>query len=189
MAKLGRGGLLNPPGTPGASGGVNYLKGMNAVMVNLNKEIELVKNGSMRGLVLAAEHIRQKTNEEGKASNLTPIDKGNLNSSWFVATPTSTPPVKGSKKFSSDPVGSRVRAEHSGVVEQAKGEVKSMSSGSKKFLMMGYSAFYAGFVHEFIDPGIRWTRIGSNAKWFQNTIYSNKDKILKIIANESQIKG
>jgi hypothetical protein len=188
MARLGKG-LTNIPGTPGASGGVNYLKGMDVVMSNLNKEIELIKGGSMRGLILAAHHIREKTNDEGKASNLTPIDKGNLNSSWFIVTPTSIPPVKGSKKFSSDAVGQRVRSEHMGVVEQGRGEVASMSNANKKFLMMGYSAFYGGFVHEFIDPNINWTRIGSNAKWLQNTIYENKDKIVQIIANESKIKG
>jgi hypothetical protein len=188
MARLG-GGLTNIPGTPGASGGVNYLKGMDTVMSNLNKEIEKIKNGSMRGLILAAAHIRAKTNDEGKASDLTPVDKGNLNASFFIVTPNSTPPVKGSKKFSSDSKGAKVQAGHSGVVEQARGEVASMSNANKKFLMLGYSAPYAGFVHEFIDPNIRWSRIGSNAKWFQNTIYSEKGNILKIIANESQIKG
>ena len=188
MARLGRGGLFNPPGTPGASGGANYLKGMDVVMSNLNREIEKITNGGMRGLVLAAEHIRQKTNDEGKASDLTPRDKGNLDSSWFVVTSNSTPPVRGSKKFSGDPVGRRVAAEHSGVVEQGRGEVKSMSTGNKKFLMMGYSAFYSGFVHEFIDPSINWTRIGSNAKWLQNTINGEKGKILQIIANESKVK-
>lgn len=185
--RLGKG-LTNIPGTPGASGGVNYLKGMDVVMANLNKEIELIKNGSMRGLILSAAHIRRKTNDEGNASNLTPVDKGNMNASWFVVTPTSTPPVLGSKTFSNDSVGSKVKAAHTGTVEQARAEVIAMSSGTKKFLMMGYSAPYSGFVHEFIDPNITWKRIGSNAKWLQNTIYENKDKILSIIANESQIK-
>lgn len=187
MAKLGKG-LTNIPGTPGASGGANYLKGMDVVMANLNREIENIKNGSMKGLILAAAHIRRKTNDEGNAANLTPIDKGNLNASWFVVTPTSTPPVSGPKTFSSDAVGSKVKAGHSGTVEQARGEVASMSSKNRKFLMMGYSAPYSGFVHEFIDPNINWKRIGSNAKWLQNTIYENKDKILQIIKNESQIK-
>ena len=187
MARLGRGGLLNPPGTPGASGGVT-LEGLNTVMANLNKEIELIKNASMRGLVLAAHHIREKTNEEGKGCDLTPVEKGNLNSSFFIATPNSAPPVKGSKKFSSDKVGQRVSSEHAGVVAQAKGEVATMSNANKKFLMLGYSAFYSAVVHEFIDSGIHWTRTGSNAKWFQKTIYSEKNKIVQIIANESKIK-
>jgi hypothetical protein len=188
MARLGKG-LTHIPGTPDASGGVNYLKGMDVVMANLNKEIELITNASMRGLVLAAHHIREKTNDEGKASDLTPIDKGNLNSSFFIATPTSRPSVKGSKKFTSDSVGRRVASEHASTVEQAVGEVASMSTGNKKFVMLGYTAFYSGFVHEFIDPNISWTRIGSNAKWLQNTIYNEKGKILNIIKNESQIKG
>lgn len=187
MARLG-GGLRNIPGTPGASGGANYLKGMDTVMANLNKEIEVIKNASMRGLVLAAHHIREETNRGGKASDLTPIDKGNLNSSFFIVTPTSTPPVKGSKKFTNDYAGRRVSAEHSATVEQGRGEVTNMSNANKKFVMLGYSAFYAGFVHEFIDSNIAWKRIGSNAKWFQNTIYSNKNKIIQIIANESKIR-
>ena len=194
MAKLGKG-LTNIPGTPGASGGPkfkggvdNYLKGMDVVMANLNREIGLIENGSMRGLIEAAAHIRRKTNDEGNASNLTPIDKDNLNASWFVVTPTSTPPVLGPKTFSSDSVGSKVKAAHTGTVESARGKVVAMSSKNKKFLMMGYSASYSGVVHEFIDPNINWKRIGSNAKWLQNTIYENKDKILQIIKNESQIK-
>ena len=188
MARLGKG-LTNIPGTPGASGGVNYLKGMDVVMSNLNKEIELIKVGSMKGLIEAAAFIRKKTNDEGKPSDLTPVDKGNLNASWFVVTATATPSVQGPKKFSSDPVGSKVQSEHAGVVAQARGEVASMSNANKKFLMMGYSANYAGFVHEFIDPNINFKRIGSNAKWLQNTIYENKGKIVEIIKNESQIKG
>jgi hypothetical protein len=185
MARLG---LFYRPGTPGASGGKNYLKGMDAIMANLNMEIELIKNGTMQGLVEVADHVRQKTNDAGKASDLTPQDKGNLNASWFVVTPTSTPATRGPHKFSSDPVGVKVQGAHAGTVAQARGEVASMSSANKKFLMMGYSAPYAGFVHEFIDPAINWTRIGSNAKWLQNTIYNEKGKILQIIAKNAKIK-
>jgi hypothetical protein len=189
MARLSTGSaLLNRPGTAGASGGAGYLKGMETVMSNLNKEIEGIKVKSMGGLIMAAAHIRQKTNDEGNAANLTPVDKGNLNASWFVVTATATPYVKGPKTFSSDSVGSEVKAAHSGVVEQARGQVASMTTANRKFLMMGYSANYAGFVHEFIDPAINWNRIGSNAKWLQNTIYENKEKIVQIVKNESQIK-
>jgi hypothetical protein len=84
------------PGQRGASGGDSYLKGMDNVMSNLNKEIEGIKNRSMRGLIMAAAFIRQETEH---TEPFTPVDFGNLRASWFVVTASDSVATKGPSTF------------------------------------------------------------------------------------------
>jgi hypothetical protein len=78
--------------------------------------------------------------------------------------------------------------DHTAAINESQGIVKSMSSKNNPVVMMGYSASYGGFVHEFINPDIHWKRSGSGAKWFQAALYNKKDSILKIIGDNARIK-
>lgn len=180
------------PGTPGASGGANYKRQLNEIMVNLNKEIALIKDASVKGMINAAVFIRKETES---SPPLTPVDLGNLRSSWFITTARKKEgndqwnkgfrkSKPGTKKISNKDMASA----HSEAIAGAKSELSSMETPNKKFLMMGYSANYAGYVHEFISPNISWSREGSNAKWFQSHVFANSQKIFQIIAETSKIK-
>lgn len=181
------------PGRPGGSGGANYQQELKVIMANLNKEISNIQGASMKGLINAAIFIR---NETEKTPPLTPVDLGNLRSSWFITTATKKEGNdQWNKGFRKSPIGTKKVADkdmasnHSRAVADAKSELGKLEgeSPNRKFLMMGYSANYAGYVHEFVNPNISWSREGSNAKWFQAHVYSNKAKILQIVAETSKV--
>jgi hypothetical protein len=209
MAKIGRiTGSAPRPGTPGGSGGPrrkggkdNYKKQLNEVMVNLNREIEKIANGTLTGLVRSSALIWKKT-ETGYP--ITPMDLGNLMASRFTVTSTGKlirgggrahKAVEGSKAF----VGknsARLMKDHSEVITEAQEDAKATSDllGGPS-LVMGYSAFYAGYVHEFVGVKEKtgkekggWSREGSGPKWFQKAIFESKDKILEIIRENAKIK-
>ena len=54
-------------------------RGMDRVLRNLSKEVEKIKIGSAAGLVEAVEFIH---NDTEKTPPITPVDTGNLRSSW-----------------------------------------------------------------------------------------------------------
>jgi len=173
------------PGMPGASGGTSYLKGMNVVMSNLNRELEGIKGRSMKGLIMSAAFIRRQTELE---EPLTPVDFGNLRASWFVTTAAKSIGTEGPKTFKG-PNASKIAEQKAMAVSEGQGEIAAMDTKDKKFLMMGYGANYAGFVHEFI-PGIaNFKRPGAREKWLQSHLYKNTAKIVQIVKDNAQIKG
>jgi hypothetical protein len=180
------------PGQPGGSGGTKYQQELKVIMSNLNKEISNIQNASMKGLINAAIYIR---NETEKTPPLTPVDLGNLRSSWFITTATKKEANdQWNKGFRKSPKGTKriadkdLASNHSRAVTEAKGTLAGMNTPTRKFMMMGYSANYAGYVHEFVNPSISWSRAGSNAKWFQSHVYANKTKIFQIVAETSKMK-
>ena len=184
--------MIFRPGTPGASGGINYKKQLDVVMANLNKEIGKIKDASEKGMINAAIFIRNQTES---TPPVTPVDLGNLRSSWFITTASKKVANdqwnKGFRK--SNASGKKISnkdmaSAHTAAISDAKGEIQRMNSNNKKFLMMGYSANYAGYVHEFVSPNINWKREGANAKWLQSHIYTNSQKIFQIIAETSKIR-
>lgn len=55
-------------------------------------------------------------------------------------------------------------------------------------IVMGFSANYALYVHERMDPDINWTRKHSGPKFFEYAVKRNTKKVLEIIGNEAKIK-
>ena len=174
------------PGMPGASGGLRYLKELKIIEANLNIQINGVKNRSMKGLIMSAAYIREQTEH---TLPLTPVDYGNLRASWFVVTADRVVPTKGPKTFKGPDAG-KISSQKEGAIMEGQGEMGRITTKDKKFLMMGYGANYAGFVHEFIsEMMINFKRPGSNAKWLQEHLYKNTSKIVQIIKDNAQIKG
>ena len=63
----------------GSTSGQRRMQGMDVVMGNLQKELNKMKIGSAQGLVEAVEFIHAETE---RTPPLTPVDTGNLRSSW-----------------------------------------------------------------------------------------------------------
>ena len=178
---------------------INTLVGGREVMANLNKEIALIKGRSLKGLIMGASIVRK---DMEKTSPKTPVDYGNLKSSFFTVT------ARGVKfgrapKFKSE-VASKMSSEHSSTLSEIQGMVKAQSAGGNPMLMLGYSANYAMAVHELLDMNLqpryrygpgpgkkRWyrPRSGAGPKWFEYSFKRNSKKILAVIGANAKIKG
>jgi len=153
------------------------LKGLEAVVRSLNKEIKAIEGRSLKGLIRAAILIRRSMDYN---SPLIPVDLGNLRASFFTVT---------SRGETSDPGGGfvgpkagQMSADHAAAIGAMKGKI----SGQKPMVVLGFSANYAVFVHEMIKAIFQ--RPGAGAKWFQAALGREKPKILAIIKEEAKIK-
>jgi len=188
---------------------VSEIKGFDKVMANLNREIQLIKGRSMKGLIMAAKLIRDDTE---KTPPLTPLDLGNLRASWFVVTAKSIPVGKSgnfegekSGNFEGEKSGNfegeksgKMATEHISTIAEAQG-MAAASTKEMPFLIMGYSANYALWVHEMIHATFnpprkdeskgKRRREGAGPKWFEASVKRNKDKVLRVIKDNAQIKG
>lgn len=169
-------------GRPGSSGGANYLKGMAEVQANLNKELGRIKSGSIDGLIKAAAFIRYETEH---TTPLTPRDLGNLVSSWFVTTASRTPEGKGAEF--KGPRKAELSVGHISAMTEAQGIARSKTNAFKKFLIMGYSANYAGFIHEMLGA-THFHRPGSDIKWLEIHLRNNIKKMVEIVRTTIKIK-
>ena len=174
------------------------IRGFDKVMANLNGEIALIKNRSLKGLIMGAAIVRK---DMEKTPPLTPVDYGNLKASFFVVTARGVR-VGQMPKFKGDLAG-KMSGEHAAAISEMQGMVKAKSAGGNKVLNLGYSANYALFVHEHFGmretpsyrygpgPGKkRWykPRAGAGPKWFESSFKRNKEKILEAIRLNAQIK-
>lgn len=157
-----------------------YLKGLDKVLVNLNREIRKIEERSLKGLIRAAVFIRQ---DMEKTSPLTPLDWGNLRASWYVVTPSSSASQGGDFRRTSGVDISRLSTDHSTAVSEAVSLARSIKS---PVVIMGYSAYYAVFVHEMVDA--EFQRPGAGAKWFEAALNRNHKKILEIIKENVKIR-
>ena len=169
-------------GYPGSSGGINYLVGFKEVIRKLNVEINQLPEKSIKGMIKAAALIRYETEHTPPK---TPVDLGNLRASWFVVTAKSNP-VGSSPTFVGKDA-SQFGMDHGKAITEQQGIARVQSAKGSEVLIMGYSANYAGFVHEMIGD-IEWTREDSGAKWLEEQIKMNEDRILELIATEVKIK-
>ena len=169
------------------------VKGFDIWMARLNKEIELtIPNCSMKGLIMAAARVRRET--ENKPP-MTPLDYGNLRASYFVVTSKGKVANDvGNTGFVDNPKtglkASQLKSEHNDAIAECIGIVRANEGMKGKFLIMGYSANYALFVHEMPEANftVKKGRI-PGAKWFETAFKRNRAKILQIIKDNAQIKG
>lgn len=140
-----------------------FLKGLDNVLRNLNREIKAIEGRSLRGMLLAVEEIRRDIDTVPPLVPIGPSAKqvealkkmgiyrkqgtGNLRGSWF------------SEPFNF-PLGPAV--------------------------IFGHSANYAAYVHEMIGA-THWSRPNSGPKWLQAAIRRSKDRSLRIIRDNAQI--
>lgn len=175
------------------------IKGFDIVLANLNREIATIKGASMRGLIIGASIIHRDTE---KTPPLTPVDRGNLRSSYFTVTSKSIIAGRsnlgeeGSGRFSGENA-QKMHADHVAAISEMQQNASSISMGGKRnVLMMGYTASYALFVHENIgmteEPGWRYgpgpgrkrwytPRPGAGPKWFESSFKRNRDRVIQAI--------
>lgn len=168
------------------------VQGLDEVMARLNIELKRIHTLSTEGLVKAAIHIRRETET---VPPLTPVDLGNLRASWFIVTakgaaqdtmPSGTFRNKPGQKNN---LANRMRSDY--VDHISEGQI--IASAKKiPMVIMGYSAFYAMYVHENIgaDFSGAWRRKrggsgqmrNAGPKWFEIAIHRNRKKIVSIVA-------
>ena len=154
--------------------------GLDTVMKNLNKEISGIRNRSLKGLIRAQIVIRR---DMDTTSPTIPVQYGNLRASYYAVTANGEAARGG--KFKGDNAG-KLASGHSEAISNAHSLAKG-AWGKGPLLIMGFSAFYAWFVHEMVGA-VNWTRDGSGAKFLEAAIKNTYDKILSIIRDEAKVK-
>jgi len=154
------------------------VRGLDRYVRRLNKEIKKIEGATLAGLISAGIIIIRSTERD---SPVTPVDTGNLRASRFMVTGSEV-------KFGSRPRfktenADRLRAEHKATTQGNMALAKMMK---RPVVILGYSAYYAAYVHEAV--GVQFKRSGSGAKFFQSSIRKNTSKILEAIKKEVQIK-
>ncbi len=165
------------------------VKGFDIVLARLNREIKAIENRSEKGLVMAMAHIR---NETESSEPITPLDLGNLRSSWFTVSATGKIANDSfNKGFKDNPKTglkkSNLASDHASTIAEAKGIVSANTAAKGPLVMGGYSANYALWVHEKIGA-VKWKRPGSGPKWFEIAVSRNTKKIVDIIKENVQIR-
>lgn len=160
-------------------GDTKYLKGLNGVLSNLNKEVKKIEGRTLKGLIRAAIIVRR---DMDKTSPKIPVDTGNLRSSFFTITSNGAIRAGKNPKFKGDKA-SKLRSSHSSALSSATSY--SMPGVDGPFVVLGFSAFYAVYVHELLK---KYKRPGSGAKFLENAIDRNKAEILEVIRKEAKIR-
>ena len=167
-----------------------YIAGLEAVMAHLNKEIANITGRTSAGLARACLEIKRETET---TSPLTPVDTGNMRASCFIAING----LGGGLKDGQSPRFSDIGADgtvHKGAAEVAAqrhqevtvAALSEVMSVRYPYAIMGYSAYYAGWVHENMEAS-HWSRPGSGPKWFEQAVIRSHDKILRLIKKEVKI--
>lgn len=169
------------------------VQGLEEVVINLNRQIGLLRVKSERGLIMALLFVRR---DMEKTEYTTPVDLGNLRSSWFItAAKGIEPPDNFNKSFVDVPnakkpiKAARMAADHAAVTSAMSAEASAESKPWRRIVIAGYSAFYAVFVHENLTAHFkRKEPAPAGPKWFEDALNRNTYKIVGIVANHSRIK-
>jgi hypothetical protein len=161
---------------------VSKLEGFNATLKGLNVELEKIKGRCAAGLIDAAILIRRSTET---TPPLTPVDTGNLRVSWFVTTAKSNVAESDTGSFKGKQ-GAQMRSEHTRVITESKSLIAANLSRKGEFIVIGYSANYALFVHEML--GASFQRPQAGPKWFQAALERNRGETIKKVAERAKIR-
>ena len=158
--------------------------GLSNIIANLDKALKEIEGKTMKGLIRASIVIRR---DMDNSSPSIPVDLGNLRASYFTVTSTGRNPAGKSPNFRGSDSG-ELTGDHSSVVANAKAELAPFDVS----LMMGFSAFYAVFVHENVGATFRQPKEGvmkaaTGAKFLQAAVAKNQSKIIRIIQKEARI--
>lgn len=161
------------------------VKGLETVMVNLNKEVKQIKGRTPKGMLKGAIAVRRHMSTN---SPKIPVDLGNLKASWFI-TVTGHAPRNASPSFKGTTPSERKRkvkliADHRSVVSASNATVKAQKDPG---LIMGFTANYALPVHERYGA-VNWSKKGSGPGFFVSALKAKQKEILEHITNEAKIK-
>lgn len=154
------------------------VKGINKVMRNLNRELKLIEGRTVSSLVKAAILIQR---DMELTPPLTPVDYGNLRSSFFIA---SIAELVAPGKYIG-PQAEKLNSFSSSIVSNYSQKARASRKG-KYNVYFGFSAYYAARVHE--RSGAKFKRPGSGAFFFEASIKRNTPIILEMVRNEAKIR-
>lgn len=170
------------------------VEGLDEVLGNLNRAVNRLPKATKAGMIKGALRIQKGSQE------LVPIDLGNLRSSAFVIWGNG-----GSVTASfTGPDAADMNARH---MESVASENASLNTGIlKPQVEVGYSAFYAIFVHEDLSANHNKTfktkgklnpltggstsfesRTVGEAKFLEKSVKNNKDQVLNDIKSMAKI--
>ena len=179
--------------------GITTLRNGKVVLANLNREIMAMQNRTLRGMIMGAAIIRK---DMEKTPPKTPVDYGNLKASFFTVTARSVNYGK-SPNFKGEVAG-KMAMDHTLTIGEIQGKTKAKSKAGMQILMLGYSANYALYVHEYLGlpdtprwrygpgPGKkRWykPRPGAGPKWFEESFKRNEANVIQAIRLNARIKN
>ena len=154
-----------------ATGAIRVM-GTDAVLIKLNEEMKKIKFKTKSGLIRAGLFV------QGEAQRRTPRDLGNLiNSAFTVWDGGSKSNPRFKNGVNRSPVSSRMTSEHTRTIKEEGAQVKYRAN---PMVEVGYSAFYAVYVHEDLEA----KHTVGVAKFLQTAIHANFLKILKYIKEE-----
>jgi len=161
------------------------IKGLNIVLTRLNREIEQIEGRSVQGLIKGAGYVRRKTE---KSFPKVPRDLGNLKASWFVVTASGA--VQGGEEAMMDrsfvgPNAQSISSSYQGAVWEAQAEARKLGGLGKKFIIFGYGANYAFWVHEMVGANFE---NDTGPKWLQTHLSNSIGMIVKIVAENARVK-
>ena len=140
------------------------LAGIDTALAQLNREIRRIKRVSKKALIRAGFLIKRE------AQSKTPVMTGNLKSSAFVTWGGKGIP-HGAPSFKGKDAG-KMASEHLSVVAGETARAKTYNA-----VEVGYTAYYAIFVHENLTVHHK----SGEAKFLENAIRENKDRIVELI--------
>ena len=168
------------------------VEGLDKALKALNDEIDEKRIGTRRGLITVGLLF------QGKSQRKVPVDLANLKASAFtIWTPArrTDPSLEtrqgGRPNFKNNSKGSDSRADkdqlaadHDRVLAEERGQFRSISPDLPE-VTVGYSAFYAIFVHE--DPDAQHT-VGE-FKFLESAVKENIPKAVKILTRIAKQGG
>lgn len=154
------------------------IEGIDTVMKNVERALSDMTLMGEKGLMQISTLIKKSMDT---TPPVIPIEKGNLNKSWFAVTTNQS--KEGSGGFTGKYAG-ELSSMHNAEVNIAKAYTKAKGTKGAS-LVMGFSAFYAIYVHESRE-GIKWTRPGSGPKFFQAALERNEKAMINILQKNIQ---
>lgn len=187
------------------------IRGLENVIRNLNAKIKSIEGRTLKGIIRGVVQIRR---DMDKTAPLIPVDKGNLRASFFVITSQgninqgANPRFRQTGKKTSFTAQEMVKlqAVHSGTISEMAEKAKALGNSRGPFVVFGFGAYYALFVHEMTtssgisnralshmgsvskrgQSGINWTRPGSGPKFLENAVDRNTAYVLYTVAKEAK---
>jgi hypothetical protein len=147
---------------------------IDAVIANLNREIQGIAGRTQGGLTAAGLFVR------AEAQKRCPVDVGNLKNSAYTVTPGGRT-LAGGVTFTGAQAEPLI-ASHKAAIETAARTGLSVGK-SEMYAEIGFTAFYAVYVHE-IDKNYT---VGG-WKYLERAIHENKAKILQTIRDRARVK-
>lgn len=153
-------------------------KGLDKVLKNLNKELKKIENKTVGSLVKAAILIQR---DMEYTPPLTPVDYGNLRSSYFIASVQDLILPGGFE----GPQATKLTSFSTSIVSNYAQKARASKKGQYN-VYFGFSAYYAARVHEL--SGAKFKRPGAGPFFFEASVKRNTATILELVRNEAQIR-